>query len=52
MLEPSLPVASSADLGAAVMQPAFATYLAGHKGKAIDTFLGGVCGPDYPLAIS
>ena len=51
LLEPSLPVASSANLGASVMQPAYAAYLAGDKGKAIDTFLGGVCGPDYPQLV-
>ena len=48
LLEPSLPVASSANLAATVMRPAFAAYLAGDNTKAIDTFLGGVCGPDYP----
>ena len=48
LLEPSLPVASSATLAATVMQPAFAAYLAGDHAKAIDTFLCGVCGPDYP----
>jgi pimeloyl-ACP methyl ester carboxylesterase len=51
LLEPSLPVASSADLGATVMQPAFAAYLAGDKAKAVDTFLCGVCGPDYPRLV-
>jgi pimeloyl-ACP methyl ester carboxylesterase len=51
LLEPSLPVASSATLAANVMQPAFAAYLAGDHAKAIDTFLGGVCGPDYPQLV-
>ena len=48
LLEPSLPVTSSPALAATVMRPAFAAYLAGDNAKAIDTFLAGVCGPDYP----
>lgn len=48
LLEPSLPVPSSASLATSVMQPAFAAYLAGDKATAVDTFLAGVCGPEYP----
>ena len=51
LLEPSLPVPGSASLAAAVIQPAFAAYLAGFKATAIDTFLAGVCGPDYPSLV-
>jgi pimeloyl-ACP methyl ester carboxylesterase len=48
LLEPSLPVPSSAVLAATALQPAFAAYLTGDRAKAIDIFLTGVCGPDYP----
>lgn len=48
LLEPSLRVPGSAKLAVDVMQPAFAAYLAGDRAKAVDTFLAGVCGPDYP----
>lgn len=48
LLEPSLPVPSSAVLAETVIQPAYAAYLAGDPAKAIDIFLTGVCGPDYP----
>lgn len=48
LLEPSLPVPGSADLASRVIRPAFAAYLAGDKATAIDTFLAGVCGSDYP----
>lgn len=48
LLEPSLPVPSSANLTATVMRPAFAAFLAGDQAAAVDTFLAGVCGPDYP----
>ena len=48
LLEPALPVPSSATLAATVMQPAFAAYLAGDKAEAVDAFLAGVCGPEYP----
>ena len=48
LLEPSLPVPASAALASTVMQPAFAAYLAGDKAAAVDIFLSGVCGPDYP----
>lgn len=48
LLEPALPVRSSASLATTVMQPAFAAYLAGDMGRAVDTFLAGVCGPDHP----
>lgn len=48
LLEPALPVPSSATLAATVVQPAFAAYLAGDKAVAIDTFLAGVGGPEYP----
>lgn len=48
LLEPSLPVPSSVTLAATVIRPAFAAFLAGDKAAAIDTFLAGVCGPDYP----
>lgn len=51
LLEPSLRVPGSAELAARVMQPAFAAYLDGDKVKAMDTFLAGVCGPDYPELI-
>lgn len=33
------------------MQPAFAAYLAGDKATAIDTFLAGVYGPEYPALV-
>lgn len=51
LLEPSLRVHSSADLVTRVMQPAFAAYLAGDKAAAIDAFLAGVGGPDYPALV-
>ena len=51
LLEPSLPVPGSAGLAATVIQPAFAAYLAGDKATAVDTFLAGVCGPDYPSLV-
>lgn len=51
LLEPSLTVAGSGVLATTVMQPAFAAFLAGHHATAVDTFLAGVCGPDYPSIV-
>lgn len=51
LLEPSLPVRSTPQLAATVMMPAFAAYMAGDKARAIDMFLSGVCGPDYPRLV-
>ena len=51
LLEPSLPVPGSARLAATVIQPAFSAFLAGDNATAMDTFLGGVCGPDYPALV-
>jgi pimeloyl-ACP methyl ester carboxylesterase len=51
LLEPSLVVPGSAKLARDVIGPAFQLYMTGDKAAAIDTFLRGVCGPDYRRAV-
>lgn len=51
LLEPSLPVPSSAALAERTIMPMFQRYQSGDKAGTVDAFLAGVCGPDYRASL-
>ncbi|MBM7787996.1 alpha/beta fold hydrolase [Tenggerimyces flavus] len=51
LLEPSLPVPSSAVLAERTIMPMFQRYQNGDKAGTVDAFLAGVCGQDYRASI-
>ena len=54
LLDPARPAAPSAihlQMGKAVVEPALERYRAGDKPRAVETWMRGVCGPDYRTAL-